>query len=182
MTWPVYHDPDNALIEILEQSIRGINFIIARQHAMHAERDTVFVNLSVCPSVRPSRSGIVSSWMNKSSTTFSTFWWGHDLFYFQQSQTANPRRGISSPKHCHHLWSWTQNSTVGHRATVEMSLTFVDHSFIHSFTHSPTHPSIHPSIHSFIHSLICSEWQVQIRQCVTSVSSRHSRGKSPRKF
>ena len=103
--------------------------------------------------------------------------------FFQQSQTANPRRGISSPKHCHHLWSWTQNSTVGHRATVEMSLTFVDHSFIHSLTHQPTHPSIHPSIHSFIHSfihsLICSEWQVQIRQCVTSVSSRHSRGKSP---
>ena len=46
---------------------------IARQHAMHAERDIVVANPSVRLSVRPSNAGIVSKRMHISSHFF------HDL-------------------------------------------------------------------------------------------------------
>jgi len=44
---------------------------IARQHAMHAERDTVMTFLSVRRSVCLSNAGIVSKRMNMSSNVFA---------------------------------------------------------------------------------------------------------------
>jgi len=51
------------------RALLGINsfIFIARQHAIHAERDIVLANLSVCPS----HSGIVSK---RTHITLSTFW------------------------------------------------------------------------------------------------------------
>ena len=41
--------------------------IYARQHAVHADRDIVMTNTSVCPSVCPSHAGIVSKRVHISS-------------------------------------------------------------------------------------------------------------------
>ena len=66
--------------------------LIARQHAMHAERVVAMANLSVRPSVRPSNAGTVSKQNGHIVTLFDSLAGASFYFFKPQRHYKIPRR------------------------------------------------------------------------------------------
>jgi len=67
---------------------------IARQHAMHAERDSVMANPSVEPSSADGPILCLHEWTYHH--TFLTVWWGHHSSFFEPQRRHKIPRGTPS--------------------------------------------------------------------------------------
>jgi len=94
--WNVSLSANRSILVLIRITTRSRNFkgnFIARQHAMHTERDTVMTNPSVRLSVQSCY--CVYKWMHISSH-FSTIWWKPRYSFFEPHRRYNIPRGSPS--------------------------------------------------------------------------------------